>query len=101
VPSVCESFNGDIIPLLIGQKNASGGFSHHFSMHSIALDKIRLCIIEIFFRIICNLILNIHKSVFDYIIQYSEADLQSGVSIMRVESCKIEHCDMVDEGISF
>ncbi len=31
----------------------------------------------------------------------SEADLQSGVSIMLVESRKIEHCNVVVAGISF
>ncbi len=37
----------------------------------------------------------------DALCRYSEADLQSGVSIMRVESREIEHCDMVFVGISF
>jgi hypothetical protein len=33
--------------------------------------------------------------------RYSEADLQSGVSIMLVESRKLEHIDGVVMGISF
>ncbi len=60
MPSDCESFNGDIVPLLVGQKNASGGFSHHFSMHSIALDKNQIMYNREFFRIINNPILIIH-----------------------------------------
>jgi hypothetical protein len=37
----------------------------------------------------------------DKFCRYSEADLQSGVSIMLVESHKIEQCDVVVAGISF
>jgi hypothetical protein len=37
----------------------------------------------------------------DKFCRYSEADLQSGVSIMLVESRKIEHCNVVVAGISF
>ena len=37
----------------------------------------------------------------DKFCRYSEADLESGVSIMLVESREIEHCDVVVAGISF
>jgi hypothetical protein len=37
----------------------------------------------------------------DKLVRYSEADLQSGVSIMLVESRELEHFDGVVVGISF
>ncbi len=71
VPSDCESFNGDIVLLLVGQKNLTGSFYHHFLTHSIALDKIILCIIENFsvlyiiqFWLYINPILIVHNPIF-------------------------------------